>query len=83
MRGILANVMCGQEGYFGTGSFQILLNQEEFYDLEEKYIDKATNIDDDLLVDNDYCSNTNIIIDSIIDNNKDTGTIDDDYDIDF
>ena len=29
MTGVSANIMCGQEGYFGTGSFQILLNQEE------------------------------------------------------
>ena len=35
------------------------------------------------MTNNDYCSNTNIIIDSTVDNNKDTGVIDDDYDIDF
>ena len=26
MRGVSANVMCGQEGYFGTSAFQVLLN---------------------------------------------------------
>ena len=26
MRGVSANVMCGQEGYYGTSSFQIVLN---------------------------------------------------------
>ena len=26
MRGISGNVMCGQQGYFGTNSFQVLLN---------------------------------------------------------
>ena len=26
MRGVSANVMCGQEGYYGTSSFQVLLN---------------------------------------------------------
>ena len=26
MRGVSANVMCGQEGYFGTNCFQVLLN---------------------------------------------------------
>ena len=26
MRGVSANVMCGQEGYFGTNSFQVLLD---------------------------------------------------------
>jgi hypothetical protein len=27
MRGVSANVMCGQRGYFGTNSFDILLDQ--------------------------------------------------------
>jgi DNA-directed RNA polymerase II subunit RPB1 len=26
MRGISANVMCGQEGYYGTSSFQVMLD---------------------------------------------------------
>ena len=26
MRGVSANVMCGQEGYFGTSAFQVLLS---------------------------------------------------------
>ena len=29
MRGISANVMCGQEGYIGTNSFQLYLNLQE------------------------------------------------------
>jgi DNA-directed RNA polymerase II subunit RPB1 len=28
MRGVSANVMCGQEGYFGTGSFQVMLDTD-------------------------------------------------------
>ena len=28
MRGVSANVMCGQEGYFGTSAFQVLLDTE-------------------------------------------------------
>ena len=83
MTGVSANVMCGQEGYFGTGSFQILLNQEEFYELEEKYVDKADNVDKDLMTNNDYCSSTNLIIDDTLDNSGANGTMDDDYDIDF
>ncbi len=27
MRGVSANVMCGQEGYFGTSSFQVIIDQ--------------------------------------------------------
>jgi len=29
MRGVSANVMCGQEGYFGTSAFQVILDMEE------------------------------------------------------
>jgi DNA-directed RNA polymerase II subunit RPB1 len=34
LRGISANVMCGQEGFFGTGSFQVVLDIEEMQKLE-------------------------------------------------
>jgi DNA-directed RNA polymerase II subunit RPB1 len=34
MCGVSANVMCGQEGYFGTGCFQTILDIDEFKKLE-------------------------------------------------
>ena len=34
-RGVSANVMCGQEGYFGTGAFQVVLDIEEMSKLDE------------------------------------------------
>jgi DNA-directed RNA polymerase beta' subunit len=34
-RGVSANVMCGQEGYYGTSSFQVILDVEEMLTLEE------------------------------------------------
>jgi DNA-directed RNA polymerase II subunit RPB1 len=34
-RGVSANVMCGQEGYFGTSAFQVVLDIEEMAKLEE------------------------------------------------
>jgi DNA-directed RNA polymerase II subunit RPB1 len=37
MRGISANVMCGQEGLFGTASFQVVLDQNEMIKLDEQY----------------------------------------------
>jgi DNA-directed RNA polymerase II subunit RPB1 len=37
MRGISANVMCGQEGLFGTAAFQVVLDINEMINLEEKY----------------------------------------------
>ncbi len=37
LRGISSNVMCGQEGLFGTASFQVVLDINEMMNLEEKY----------------------------------------------
>jgi intein/homing endonuclease len=35
MRGVSANVMCGQEGLFGTNAFQVVLDMETMRKLEE------------------------------------------------
>jgi DNA-directed RNA polymerase II subunit RPB1 len=35
MRGVSANVMCGQEGFFGTSAFQVVLDIEEMQKLDE------------------------------------------------
>ena len=35
MRGVSANVMCGQEGYFGTSAFQVVLDIDEMKKLQE------------------------------------------------
>jgi DNA-directed RNA polymerase II subunit RPB1 len=37
LRGISANVMCGQEGLFGTAAFQVVLDINEMINLDEKY----------------------------------------------
>ena len=34
-RGVSANIMCGQEGYYGTNSFQVVLDIEEMAKFEE------------------------------------------------
>jgi DNA-directed RNA polymerase II subunit RPB1 len=57
MRGISANVMCGQEGLFGTGAFQVVLDIEELQKLEAASEYKPTNSED--------------IIDKFFDNVKD------------
>ena len=36
MRGVSANVMCGQEGYFGTSAFQVVLDIDQFSELKAK-----------------------------------------------
>ena len=87
MTGVSANVMCGQEGYFGTNSFQVLLDINAMNKLGDIKIDEKTDIETKLnLEDNtDPCSKNNIIINNNIQNINatNTGNVDDDYDIGF
>ncbi len=87
LRGISSNVMCGQEGLFGTASFQVVLDINDMINLEEKYKyeyqDKAEAIDTALFGDLqnafDKCSISNLKIDTNIVNIKseDLGKMDD------
>ena len=49
MKGISANVMCGQEGFFGTSAFQVILDIEELKKMEEgslyKFVDEQEEIE--------------------------------------
>ena len=87
MTGVSSNIMCGQEGYYGTGSFQVLLNIDEMNKLGSATLEEKINIDDMLQIENpnDICSKQNIIINSSTDyiNANNTGDVDDDYELDF
>jgi len=91
MKGVSANVMCGQEGYFGTGSFEVVLDLNKMTELakEEKYEYKDTNefIDKEfaeLENTNDFCSIANMsIYSNIIDGPSSVFQDDDDYEISF
>lgn len=48
MRGVSANVMCGQEGFFGTSAFQVVLDIEEMQKLEATSEYRPTNIEDEI-----------------------------------
>jgi len=69
MRGISANVMCGQEGLFGTNAFQVVLDLEEMKKLEET-IAYEKGPDDEAIEKmmggledpDDACSNNTLII---------------------
>ena len=86
MRGVSANVMCGQEGYFGTSSFQTILDTEMMstLDVDEWEHDDSSQIIDDtfdgLTTSGEKCAIANIEInnniDSIVATNIDS---DDDY----
>jgi DNA-directed RNA polymerase II subunit RPB1 len=87
MTGVSSNIMCGQEGYYGTGSFQVLLNIDEMNKLGAAKLEQTINIDDMLQIENpnDVCAKKNIMINSSTDyiNSNNTGAIDDDYELDF
>jgi DNA-directed RNA polymerase II subunit RPB1 len=85
MRGVSSNVMCGQEGYYGTSSFQIYLNLNEIKH-EEIVKKNEDDIDINLTLDKqekDKCDSSNIIIknDSINIKKEDLGK--DEYIIDL
>ena len=70
LRGISANVMCGQEGFFGTSAFQVVLDIEEMQKLdatsEYKHVNINSEIDkffDQSIIDGgDNCSIGNLTI---------------------
>jgi DNA-directed RNA polymerase II subunit RPB1 len=90
MRGVSANVMCGQEGYFGTSSFQTILDTEMMstLDVDEWEHDDSSQVIDDtfdgLTTSGEKCAIANIEINnnigSIVATNIDS---DDDYDPGF
>jgi DNA-directed RNA polymerase II subunit RPB1 len=85
MTGVSSNIMCGQEGYFGTNCFQVLLDINKMNKIGDIKINEQINIENSLnLEDNtDPCSKNNIIINDAVENitGTNTGDIDDDYDI--
>jgi hypothetical protein len=68
--------MCGQEGMFGTASFQVLLDINEMINIDEKqkyvYLDKNKEIETALFGDienpADVCSKQNLEIQNNVNN---------------
>jgi DNA-directed RNA polymerase II subunit RPB1 len=94
MRGISANVMCGQEGYYGTSAFQVLVNMDEMMKqdaVEYRHVDANEEIEDafkansSVGLETDKCGIPKLAIQSCVDNVKKVrlGKVDDDYDIGF
>jgi len=91
MRGVSANVMCGQEGYFGTSAFQLVLDMEKIKNMasSEEWNER---LDDEEFIQNkldagnvgEKCSVPNITIENNISNivATDMGMIED-YDAGF
>jgi DNA-directed RNA polymerase II subunit RPB1 len=88
MRGVSANVMCGQLGNYGTGAFQLVLDMKEMETLEGSEVDKRNASDEiekafgKMEDKSDVCSKTNITIRNNIANIQIHGNAsmcDDDY----
>jgi len=85
MRGVSANVMCGQEGYFGTSAFQVVLDLDGIK--EAKAIEADTRTDEEKIIEgfggmaisDDPCAPANLAIQSNLLNIKpeDLGSVDD------
>ena len=90
MRGVSANVMCGQEGYFGTSAFQVILDYDKITQLpaSEVVLENSEEIIEagfeGLLGTNDMCSvdkltiNNNVLDIKTIDLGKEDG-----YELEF
>jgi DNA-directed RNA polymerase II subunit RPB1 len=48
LKGVSANVMCGQEGFFGTSAFQVILNIEEMQKLDAVSEYKPMNVNEEI-----------------------------------
>ena len=91
MRGVSANIMMGQTGFFGTGCFQLVMDMSKMQDMEDNEVDtsvKQQEIDrlfgglEDVT---DICSKKNVVIKNNLSavTQSDIGQIDDDYEMGF
>jgi DNA-directed RNA polymerase II subunit RPB1 len=92
MRGVSASVMMGQHGYFGTGSFNLVLDMKEMENAEDMDVDmKDKNEEIERVFGGmedrtDICAKNNVLIQNNLAAVKQTdvgGCDDDDYDIGF
>jgi DNA-directed RNA polymerase II subunit RPB1 len=91
MRGVSSNVMCGQEGYFGTGICNVFLDIKEMSTLaakapqRSKTEDKIAKMFGTVDNPNDPCSASNLTLNNNTANiqTEQLGDDDDDYEIDM
>jgi DNA-directed RNA polymerase beta' subunit len=86
MRGVSANVMCGQPGYYGTNAFNLLLDLNAMKDVASSDVNKDYDIGEHfgkLASEEEKCDIRKIDIDNNITNiqKHDLGSCDDNYEI--
>ena len=97
MRGVSANVMCGQEGYFGTSAFKVMLDMGQIMKMGQiATADKTVEEEKDALLQGfmdkiaaedplNPCSKNKLTIQSTLDKvqGSNLGSVDEDYDMGF
>ena len=89
MRGVSANVMCGQPGYYGTNAFQLVLDMNEMSKLTVSQVTQQIDPMEELMgkpiEDSDVCPRSKIEIRNNIGSMKhaDPGLCDDNYNAGF
>jgi DNA-directed RNA polymerase II subunit RPB1 len=91
MRGVSANVMCGQNGFYGTNAFQLVLDMNEMSKLEDQVAETGSKRDaiddafDAVKKDSDQCPRSKIEVKNHIANMKrvNPGLCSDGYDAGF
>jgi DNA-directed RNA polymerase II subunit RPB1 len=91
MRGVSANVMCGQQGFYGTGAFNVILDMKEIaklsdYDVSIKDDDKdIERMFGKMDISTDACSTSSITIRNNISaiSQENEGICQDSYDMGF
>ena len=90
MRGVSANIMCGQEGYFGTSAFQVVLDIDKITQMnaeewkEENDAQQIQSSFDESQATEGVCSINNISIQSNVLNITSTDMGDDNgYELDM
>ena len=89
MRGVSANVMCGQQGYYGTNAFRLFLDMDAVMNMDERDVDRK-DVNDRIeelfgtIGKPDECATNRIRLNNNVHNLKvaDTGVCEDDgYDV--
>ena len=85
MRGVSANVMCGQDGYFGTSSFSIYLNTMQLQNLSKQYVktNNQTEFDELFSEDTGPCSMQNLKISHNLEDMTDNKKEDNEYELEL
>jgi len=86
MRGLSANVMMGQKGYYGTNISQLLIDTEMIIKMKSKNINTTIDVDNEFkleeqVADNCAINKLEISENMDIENVNNTGDIHDDYDL--